>query len=379
MMRRSSGCSSRPLRSAVRCTWSIGSSPPSTKTKNSSGNVRPKRMTCRAPKRCHQASPGTSKPRAVHELLEHQRVLRLLDDLVVGVAELGRAVRQLAARTRAARASARSRTAAPIFMNVAIMWSPMRARTACGWRPVPGGAAERRRPPTAPSAGPPDRCGTSGSSHGDVGVGVEVLHDRLVAQARDQLRHRSRAARRRCAAPPRAPRTACASRLPQWVSSWMSSSGMRDRRARGITSRASVFSASITCATCGSSRRRCARARGRRAARTRSAARWRRTGRPALPLGKQIAERLVDHVAQARASALRRRRRSSGSVRAATASSSQAWNVGPDTIDHSMSMAARVAIGARRARGRRRRGTPRAGARRGARRRRVTSSALVGK
>src|SRR4029434_8743763 len=32
---------------------------------------------------------------AIHELLEHERVLRFLDDLVVGVAELGRAVRQL--------------------------------------------------------------------------------------------------------------------------------------------------------------------------------------------------------------------------------------------------------------------------------------------
>ena len=95
MMRFRSGCSGRPPRSAVRCTWSIGSSPPSTKTKNSSGKRR-------AEADHHLASaealpPGETgdvEAGAVDELLEHQRVLRLLDDLVVGVAKLGRAVRQ---------------------------------------------------------------------------------------------------------------------------------------------------------------------------------------------------------------------------------------------------------------------------------------------
>ena len=84
-----------PDRSAVRCTWSIGSSPPSTNTKNSAGNRRADaRSTRRAPSLMSHVRPGTSRPAAVDELLEHQRVLRLLDDLVVHVAELGAAVGQ---------------------------------------------------------------------------------------------------------------------------------------------------------------------------------------------------------------------------------------------------------------------------------------------
>ena len=79
-----------PLRSAARCTWSIGSSPPSTNTKNSSGN---RRAIADHPARAELDVPGEARgveAGAVDELLEHQRVLRLLDDLVVGVAELGR-------------------------------------------------------------------------------------------------------------------------------------------------------------------------------------------------------------------------------------------------------------------------------------------------
>ena len=53
---------SRPLRSTVRCTWSIGSSPPSTKTKNCAGNRRAIPMTRRAPSFMSHVKPGTSRP-----------------------------------------------------------------------------------------------------------------------------------------------------------------------------------------------------------------------------------------------------------------------------------------------------------------------------
>ena len=53
--------------------------------------MRPSRDHARAPTAIEPAGPRDVEAGAVDELLEHQRVLRLLDHLVVDVAELGRA------------------------------------------------------------------------------------------------------------------------------------------------------------------------------------------------------------------------------------------------------------------------------------------------
>ena len=50
-----------PLRSAVRCTWSIGSSPPRTKMKKSAGKRRALTTTRRDPSRSQKPSPPTSR------------------------------------------------------------------------------------------------------------------------------------------------------------------------------------------------------------------------------------------------------------------------------------------------------------------------------
>jgi len=86
---------------------------------------------------------GHVEPAAVDELLEHERVLRFLDDLVVGVAELRGGGWGARTRTRADRAAGRSRTPSP-----------------SAWPPPPG--AGRRGPGRRGAGARTSRCAPPG-------------------------------------------------------------------------------------------------------------------------------------------------------------------------------------------------------------------------
>ena len=162
------------------------------------GKRRAMPMTRRAPSFMSHVRPGAVEAGAVDELLEHQRVLRLLDDLVVGVAELRGAVGQLVGVLEQARASGCSRTAGRPSCCRRWRAGRCRARVLRRQRAVPrrwrrAGCRGRAR-----SAGRSGRSRYSGVVPVDVGVGVEVLHDRLVAEAAHELgRSGRRAAPRR--------------------------------------------------------------------------------------------------------------------------------------------------------------------------------------
>src|SRR5262249_30239122 len=129
---------------------------------------------------------GNVEAGPVDELLEHQRVLRLLDDLVVGVAELGRSVRQ-----------PQRELEQPALEHALELETDLGEG---GDHVKPDAGAHRLRLVAIPARRTEHIVGRQLPARifridlelrvvpRNVGVGVEVLDDRLVAEARDQLR-----------------------------------------------------------------------------------------------------------------------------------------------------------------------------------------------
>ena len=127
------------------------------------------------------------EPGAGDELLEHQRVLPLLDDLVVDVAELGGAVRELERELEEPALEHVLELGADLHLGRDQVEPETRPR-AGRQRAIPRRVGERVVPEL-----PARVLGVDAMIRGlpvDVGVGVEVLHHRLVAQAAEECRVR---------------------------------------------------------------------------------------------------------------------------------------------------------------------------------------------
>ena len=331
-----------------------------------------------APIRCHHGEARDVEAGAVHELLEHQRVLRLLDDLVVDVAELG--------RRRSAASSANSRR--PRFSTLS-NWSAdlHEASRSCGAR------CARARPPAARGT---RRCAPS-----DV-VGAELPARIVGVDARTPGRPRRRRRRRRSASRPTGARAARRARVGVGrrrtalflgqrrtvASEWHRGGGhggllllSAQSLACGMSSAASAFSASTTWLDLGlvppAADAREGEALEQREGEARRDVEERAAARRARGRGRGRCRSTI--AAKLARSARRRAPRSSGSVRAATTSSSHAWNVGPRHHRPEEVDGRRVAVGARRQARRRRRGTPACRRSKRCSTALVTSSCLVGK
>ena len=141
------------------------------------------------------AEPGHVEPDALDQLVEHERVLRLLDDLVVDVAELGRAVR----------AASTANFEEPLLQHALELDAELHLASRSGaGRGARAGAGGRPRYHAVAAEGRSARSSQRGSVGSirmlrrvpvDVGVGVEVLRDRLARESREQRRVRLRLAR----------------------------------------------------------------------------------------------------------------------------------------------------------------------------------------
>src|SRR5262249_2509507 len=180
----------------------------------------------------------------------HQRVLRLFDDLVVGVAELGRAVREAEGELEQPLLEHALELEADLHEGGHHVESDAGANSR-HLAAVPRGTAElvagRQLPARIVRVD-----AELGAVPWDVGVGIEVLHDRLVAEPRDQLRIAL------LTGPALGPGPLL---IGDHVAGVEQRSGGRHGRllphgasdAGGITRRARAFKASITWAACVSS------------------------------------------------------------------------------------------------------------------------------
>ena len=137
------------------------------------------------PEAVPEAEPGHVEARPVHELLEHERVLPLLDDLVVDVAELGRAVGQRPGELEEAALED------VLELRPDLHLGRDQVEPEAGARRLRLRAIPRRRAEHVVRAELPARVlgvdAVVGGVPVDVGVGVEVLDDRLVAEPPQEM------------------------------------------------------------------------------------------------------------------------------------------------------------------------------------------------